>query len=165
MESFFGRPFPLGHAGNEEPISAVQWTPAVDVTEDDKEFLVKAELPDMKKEEVKVSVEQGNLTISGERRAEKEEKGKKFHRVERSYGSFMRRFSLPEGVDATKINAEFKDGLLCVHLPEKRDGRSPRRSRLRFSSGRITPAWSSKRRRRCRPARRLEDQPRYLSDS
>ena len=118
MESFFGRPFPLGHGGNEESISAVQWSPAVDVTEDDKEFLVKAELPDMKKEEVKVSVEQGNLTISGERRAEKEEKGKKFHRVERSYGSFMRRFTLPEGVDATKINAEFKDGLLCVHLPK-----------------------------------------------
>ena len=72
----------------------------------------------MKKEDVKVTVEEGVLTIRGERKAEKEEKGKKYHRVERSYGSFERSFTLPEASDASKINSEFKDGVLTVHLPK-----------------------------------------------
>ncbi|MDP1589678.1 MAG: Hsp20/alpha crystallin family protein [Prosthecobacter sp.] len=72
----------------------------------------------MKKEDVKVSVENGELTISGERKSEKEEKGKKFHRIERSYGSFLRSFTLPEAVSGDKVSAEFKDGMLTVHLPK-----------------------------------------------
>ncbi|MBH0187604.1 MAG: Hsp20/alpha crystallin family protein, partial [Nitrospira sp.] len=82
------------------------------------EYLIKAELPEVKKEDVKVSVEDGVLTLSGERRQEKEEKGKKYHRVERSYGSFVRSFSLPESVDEGGVKAEYKDGVLNLHLPK-----------------------------------------------
>jgi HSP20 family protein len=107
-----------GNGADKEKMTVTQWSPLVDISEDDKEYLVKAELPELKKEEVKVSVENGELTISGERKTEKEEKGKKYHRIERSYGSFVRSFTLPEAVSAEKVTAEFKDGLLIVHLPK-----------------------------------------------
>jgi HSP20 family protein len=94
------------------------WAPAVDIQETDKEFLIKAELPEVKKEDVKVEMLDGVLMIEGERRQEKEEKGKKFHRMERSYGKFVRQFALPADVEPTKIQAEFKDGMLNVHLPK-----------------------------------------------
>ena len=94
------------------------WAPPVDVQETDKEYLIKAELPEVKKEDVKVDVLDGVLTIEGERTQEKEEKGKKFHKVERSYGKFVRQFALPTEVDAAKVQAEFKDGMLNVHLPK-----------------------------------------------
>jgi HSP20 family protein len=80
--------------------------------------LIKAEMPDMKKEEVRLRVDKDHLTISGDRKYEKEEKGKRYHRVERSYGSFMRSFTLPEDADESKISAEYKDGVLHVHLPK-----------------------------------------------
>jgi len=89
-----------------------------ETVENEKEYLVKADLPDVKKENVKVTVENGVLTITGERRFEKEEKDKKYHRIERSYGNFLRSFTLPEGADGAKVNAEFKDGVLKVHLPK-----------------------------------------------
>lgn len=117
MEKYFGKPLLPGNGGK-ETMAVAQWAPVVDITEDQKEYLVKAELPEIKKEDVKVSVEDGDLTISGERKFEKEEKGKKYHRIERSYGSFMRTFTLPEGVAAEKVNAEFKDGVLTIHLPK-----------------------------------------------
>jgi HSP20 family protein len=79
---------------------------------------VKAEIPEMKKEDIKINVHEDVLTISGERKYEKEEKGKKYHRVERAYGSFMRSFTLPEDADGTKVSAEYKDGVLKVHLPK-----------------------------------------------
>jgi HSP20 family protein len=79
---------------------------------------VKAEIPEMKKEDIKINVHDDVLTISGERKYEKEEKGKKYHRVERAYGSFMRSFTLPEEADGTKVSAEYKDGVLKVHLPK-----------------------------------------------
>jgi HSP20 family molecular chaperone IbpA len=82
------------------------------------EYLVKADLPEMKKDDVKVTVENGILIVSGERKAEREEKKKKFHRIERSFGSFQRTFTFPEDADAAKIAAEFKDGVLKVHLPK-----------------------------------------------
>ena len=72
----------------------------------------------MNKEDVRVSIEDGMLIMSGERKQEKEEKGKKFHRIERSYGSFMRSFRLPDNVDETAVKAEFKDGMLNVTLPK-----------------------------------------------
>jgi HSP20 family protein len=78
----------------------------------------KVELPGVNKEDVRVSMEGGVLSISGERKAEKEEKNKKYHRVERIYGTFARSFTLPEGTAADKISAEFKDGVLRVHLPK-----------------------------------------------
>jgi HSP20 family protein len=118
LEKYFGRPALTGDGGAKEAMTVAQWVPAVDITEDDKEYLVKAELPDLKKEEVKVTVENGELTISGERKFEKEEKNKKYHRIERSFGSFVRSFTLPEAVNGDKVNAEFKDGLLTVHLPK-----------------------------------------------
>ena len=105
--------------GGKESMTVSQWTPLVDITEDDAEYLLKVELPEMKKDEVKVSVENGELTLTGERQFEKEEKNKKYHRIERSYGSFVRSFTLPDNVNAAKVNAEFKDGLLRVHLPKQ----------------------------------------------
>jgi HSP20 family protein len=94
------------------------WAPAVDIEETDKEYLIKAELPEVKKENVKVEVLDGVLTIEGERTQEKEEKGKKFHKVERSYGKFVRQFALPTEVETTRVQAEYKDGMLSVHLPK-----------------------------------------------
>lgn len=99
-------------------VALPDWSPLVDITEDEKEYLVKADLPEMKKEDVKVTVEDNVLSISGERKSEKEEKEKKFHRIERSFGTFLRTFTLPENADANKVAAEFKDGVLNVHLPK-----------------------------------------------
>lgn len=101
------------------------WAPAVDVQETDKEYIVKADLPDVRKEDVKVGIEDGVLTLEGERKQEKEEKNKKFHRVERVYGKFVRRLALPMEVDAQKVAAEFKDGVLNVRLP-KAESAKPR---------------------------------------
>jgi HSP20 family protein len=103
-------------ATSEENMTVPEWTPAVDIIEDDKGYLIKVELPEVRKEDVKVTVEGGTLTISGERKVEKEEKGRKFHRIERLYGNFERSFSLPDDADDAKVNAEFKDGLLRVYL-------------------------------------------------
>jgi HSP20 family protein len=104
--------------GGREMMTVTAWAPSVDIIEDEKEWLIKADLPDVKKEDVKVTVEGGVLSISGERKFEKEEKEKKYHRVERSYGSFMRSFTLPDGANGGKVSAEFKDGVLKVHLPK-----------------------------------------------
>jgi HSP20 family protein len=94
------------------------WSPAVDVQETDAEYLIKADLPEVKKDDVKVELRDGVLTVEGERQQEKEEKGKRFHKIEREYGKFVRRFALPTEIDATKVQAEFKDGVLNVHLPK-----------------------------------------------
>jgi len=102
----------------EETISASEWSPLVDVSEDDKEFIIKADLPEVKKEDVHVIVEDGTLRITGERKFEKEEKNRRYHRIERSYGSFERSFLLPEGAKTDKVKAEFKNGTLQVHLPK-----------------------------------------------
>ena len=104
--------------GGQEAMTITQWAPSVDIMEDDKEWLVKADLPEVKKEDVKVTVESGVLTITGERKFEKEEKDKKYHRIERSYGNFFRSFTLPDAADGSKVNAEFKDGVFKVHLPK-----------------------------------------------
>ncbi|MEI7962361.1 MAG: Hsp20/alpha crystallin family protein [Verrucomicrobiota bacterium] len=102
--------------GDKELMTVAEWAPAVDITEDDKEYLVTAELPQVRKENVKVTVENGILSISGERKFEKEEKGKKYHRIERSFGSFLRSFDLPDDADASKVDAKFSDGILNVHV-------------------------------------------------
>jgi HSP20 family protein len=96
----------------------IEWTPAVDIKETEKEYLVKAELPGVKREDVKVSLEDGVLMIEGERRQEKDTEGEKTHRVERFYGTFCRSFTLPEYADAKAIRAESKDGVLKVHVPK-----------------------------------------------
>ena len=116
LGSLFSRSPAQWPEGQEEPTAVAEWAPLVDISEDDKEYLIKAELPEVKKEDVKVTAEEGTLTITGERKFEKEEKGKKYHRVERCYGNFVRNFSLPDDVSPAKVSAEFKDGLLSVHL-------------------------------------------------
>ena len=106
-----------------ENMTVAEWLPLVDITEDDKSYLIKAELPEIKKEDVKVTVENGVLTLTGERKLEKEENGKRYHRVERSYGSFVRSFSIPDDADASQVKAEFKDGVLHVHLAKNEKAR------------------------------------------
>ncbi|MCX6974393.1 MAG: Hsp20/alpha crystallin family protein [Verrucomicrobia bacterium] len=100
-----------------QPESTNEWTPLVDIAEDDKEFTIKADLPDVKKENVKVTLEDGSLCIAGERKQEKNGQ-QRFHRSERPYGSFERRFSLPEAALADKMKAEFENGMLRVHIPK-----------------------------------------------
>lgn len=97
----------------------LDWTPAVDILETDGEYLLKAELPGLKREDVKVTLENNVLTVEGERKQESEQQGEKSHRIERYYGSFCRRFSLPENTDPEAIRAECKDGLLNVHIPKR----------------------------------------------
>jgi HSP20 family protein len=118
LSTIFGRPLTSSTGESKEAISVTQWSPLVDITEDDKEYLVKAEIPEIKKEDIKINVHDDVLTLSGERKYEKEEKGKKYHRVERAYGSFLRSFTLPEDADGSKISAEYKDGMLKLHLPK-----------------------------------------------
>ena len=103
-------------AGREETMAAAEWSPLVDISEDEKEYLIKVELPEVRKEDVKVTAEKGTLTIMGERKFEREEKSRKYHRVERAFGTFGRSFSLPEDASPAKVSAEFKDGVLTVHL-------------------------------------------------
>lgn len=114
--TLFGRPLWKTNGG--ETFGTTEWAPLVDVTEDDKEFTVKAELPEVKKEDVKVTVHDGMLHLTGERKFEKEEKNKKYHRIERAYGTFERAFMLPEGTKGDAVTAEFADGVLKVHLPK-----------------------------------------------
>jgi HSP20 family protein len=94
------------------------WSPSVDISETDAEYLVRAELPAVNKEDVHITFDNSVLTISGERRQKVDEENERFHRVENSYGSFSRRFSLPENVDAAAIRAASKDGIVTVHVPK-----------------------------------------------
>jgi len=120
LSRFFGR----RRTNGRDDITLADWEPLADITEDDKEYVIKAELPDVKKEDVKVTVENGVLTIAGERRFEKEEKKKKYHRVERAYGSFVRSFALPDLAESDRVKAEFKDGMLTVHVPKSEKART-----------------------------------------
>jgi HSP20 family protein len=104
-----------GRAGNGRE-SVSEWSPLVNITEDEKEYLIAAEIPEVKKEDVKVTLENGVLTITGERKWEHEENNKKRHLIERSYGSFARSFSLPGDADASKVDAQFKDGILKIRV-------------------------------------------------
>ncbi len=117
MNRLFARR-PVGQEGGTEALAVADWAPAVDVSETEGEYLIKAELPEVKKEDVKVTLEDGLLTIQGERRHEQDEKTKKYHRIERSYGRFVRTFSVPESVDDTKVKAEYRDGVLSLSLPK-----------------------------------------------
>ena len=114
---------PSRQTNGKEAMTVAEWLPLVDITEDDKQYLIKAELPEVRKDDVKVTVENGVLTLSGERKFEKEEKEKKYHRIERAYGSFTRSFTVPDDADDTKVSAEFKDGLLTVRLAKNEKAR------------------------------------------
>jgi HSP20 family protein len=109
---------PAVRTNGKETLTVADWSPTVDISETDGEYLIKAELPEVKKDDVKVTLEDGILTIHGERRREKDEKTTKYHRVERSYGSFVRSFSLPDQVDENGVKAEYKDGMLNLRIPK-----------------------------------------------
>ena len=118
LSSFFGR---SGSGNGDRRYGLADWSPLVDVAEDDKEFVIKVELPEVKKEDVKVLVEDGMLKISGERKFEKEEKNKRYHRVERAYGSFERSFQLPDACKPGEMEAKYKDGMLTLHVPKSEE--------------------------------------------
>ena len=101
-----------------EPASR-PWTPAVDIFETENELVLKADIPDVDPKNVGIQLENGTLTVKGERKFEQENSGKGFHRIERGYGSFVRAFSLPETVDAEKVKADYKSGVLTVTVPKK----------------------------------------------
>src|SRR5207247_7299206 len=110
--------FPNRIGNGETPsLTVTDWSPEVDISQDDQGYLLKADLPEMKKDDVRVTVEDDILCVSGERKCQKEDQKKKFHRIERSFGTFRRSFTLPEDADSTKVTAEFRDGVLKVHLP------------------------------------------------
>lgn len=115
LESLFDRS-PFSRA--QEGISAQLWYPQVDITEDEKEYLIKADLPEVSKNDVKVSFREGILEIAGERKQEKKEATRRFHRTERTYGSFLRSFTLPAAAEGEKAKAEFHDGVLSVRIPK-----------------------------------------------
>ncbi len=116
LNRMFARP--ALRSSGKETLTVADWVPTVDISETDEEYLIKAELPEVKKEDVKVTVEDGVLTLQGELRQETAVKVKSYHLVERSYGSFVRSFTLPESVDEAKVKAEYKDGVLSLHLPK-----------------------------------------------
>ena len=106
-----------------------RWTPAVDVYENKDSVVVKAELPGLDPKEVEISIEDGTLYLKGERKSESEDQRDGYHRLERSYGSFARAFTLPDSVDPEKVSAEYKDGLLSVTLP-KREESKPKKVKI-----------------------------------
>jgi HSP20 family protein len=97
-----------------------EWSPSVDIAETGQEYLIRAALPAVKKEDVKVTYEDGLLTLSGECRQKEEQKDVKYHRVENYYGNFSRSFALPDAIDANAIRAESKDGVFTIHLPKSK---------------------------------------------
>lgn len=107
-----------GSAAADKDNAVVQWRPAANISETDKEYLIKAELPEVEKKDVEVTVHEGVITIRGERRYERADDSERQHRVESFYGSFARSFSLPADADESKIHAESKDGVLKVHIPK-----------------------------------------------
>lgn len=132
LSTMLGRSPIAGNGDQKEALSVTKWSPLVDITEDDKEYVVKAELPEMKKEDIKINIHDDVLTVSGERKYEKEEKDRKFHRVERAYGSFMRSFTLPKDAEGSKITAEYKDGVLTVRLPKSEQAK-PKTTEVKIS--------------------------------
>jgi len=118
MDMLFNR-IPLFGFGRPRPGSGeyFDWSPTADISETDEEYLIRAALPAVKKEDVKVTYENGVLTLSGERRQE-EQKDEKFHRIESYYGNFLRSFALPDAIDEEAIRAESKEGVLTIHVPK-----------------------------------------------
>ncbi|WP_447985953.1 Hsp20/alpha crystallin family protein [Nitrospira sp. Nam74] len=117
LNRMFARPLARQENGKER-LTVADWVPTVDIEEGEQEYLITAELPGIKKEDVKITLQDGVLTLHGERKQEKVEQGKRLHRVERSYGAFVRSFALPDVVDEGNVSAEFKDGVLHVRLPK-----------------------------------------------
>jgi HSP20 family protein len=118
--------------GSDEGVALNAWAPAVDIYEDENSFMIKAELPEVKREDVKVNLHENTLSITGERRIENEERREGYHRVERSYGQFYRSFTLPPNVNTEEIGAEFKDGMLRLTIPKKEEAK-PKQIEVKIS--------------------------------
>ena len=123
LEDVFARYSPLfgrlaARAGAAQDVDSPEWTPAADISETGSEYLIKAELPEVSKDDVKVTVDENVITISGERRKEAEHKDEKVHRIESFYGRFSRSFRLPEDADVNAIEAESRNGVLKVRVPK-----------------------------------------------
>jgi len=116
LDASYGRP--------QEDLTRGAWVPAVDIYSNGQhELVLKAELPDMKEQEIDLTVENNTLTIRGEKKLDTEVAEDQFHRIERSYGSFVRTFALPPTVDAGKVSAEYKTGVLTVRLPLREEAK------------------------------------------
>jgi HSP20 family protein len=116
-----------------EPRANRPWSPAVDIYETENELVLKADVPDVDPKDIDVRVENQTLTISGERKFEQENSSKGFHRIERSYGAFVRSFAVPNSFDTDKIDAGFKNGVLTVTLPKKETAK-PRQVKVEVKS-------------------------------
>ncbi len=123
MNRIFDRFFGNLPAEDQEEMAVSDWYPDVDIVENKDEIVVKAELPGMKKDDIHISYKDGVLTLEGERKKEKEEKDVNYHRIERVYGKFCRSFQLPTVIQEDKINAEYKDGVLTIHLPKAEEAK------------------------------------------
>ena len=124
LQDRINRLFSDAYGGEEGLMNKGSWIPPVDIFQNGKDELVlKAELPDMKREDIKITIDNDTLTISGEKKVTDEVKEEQFHRIERHYGSFSRSFSLPPTIDATKVSAEYKNGVLTVKLPFREEAR------------------------------------------
>lgn len=109
----------VGRTGRSDEVLGGHWIPAVDIYEDDQEFVVKAELPGLESKDVDVQIQENVLTLKGERRLEREIDKERYHRLERSYGTFQRSFTLPNIVEQEKVKAKFKDGVLEIRIPKE----------------------------------------------
>ncbi len=112
-------------SGDRDWFATAEWTPRVDISEDDQSYLIEAELPHVNKDDIALRVADGVLTITGEREFKNEDQTKKYHRIERSYGRFVRSFVLPEEADPEKVHAEYANGILTVRV-DKSEARKPR---------------------------------------
>jgi HSP20 family protein len=115
------RPVPTRAGAGHEAMTHADWSPAIDIVETPEEYVVKAELTEVPKAAIRISANEGVLTLQGERRMEQQATGFRYHRVERPYGTFLRSFSLPDDVEVQNIRAEQREGMLYLHLPKHKE--------------------------------------------
>jgi HSP20 family protein len=127
MDDVFNRALRRQWAFDNDVEGKRSFLPSADISETDKEYLIRTELPAVKKGDVYVTTEDGMITIQGERKHEEEEKSERFHRVESSYGTFTRSFALPENADVEAIRCQSRDGVLTVHIPKKSEKKAKAR--------------------------------------
>ena len=119
----FNRRYGFDDSSTNEELENAVWSPLTDISENKDQYILKMDLPGVSKENLKLSFHDGELIISGERKQEKEDKDSKYHRIERTYGKYFRSFTLPQTIQADKINAEFKDGQLTITVPKSEEAK------------------------------------------
>jgi len=142
MNQLFTRAFGRERPGQSEPVQQRLWAPALDISERKDAYVVTVEVPGMKPEELDITLEDGLLTIQGERRFTQESSDQQFHRVERRYGSFRRSITLPAQVQAEQIEASFEDGVLQVIVPKAEEAK-PKKISVRSGGGRQVESTST----------------------